>query len=65
MSSALGILKWSPDQFWACTMYEYTAAMVGHMKASGADMTPAPSRSEVEKAMAQHDKRVKASKSAR
>lgn len=46
MSSALGILKWSPDQFWKATVYEYTAAMKGHLVSQGADLTPPMTRDE-------------------
>lgn len=35
MSCALGILKWSPCVFWASSMYEYTAAMKGHLVSKG------------------------------
>jgi hypothetical protein len=38
LSSALGILGWSPDTFWRATSYEYTAAMRGHMASKGADL---------------------------
>lgn len=46
MSSAMGILKWPPNVFWAATFYEYTAAMKGHLVSQGVDLTPAMSREE-------------------
>lgn len=46
MSSALGVLKWSPETLRNATFYEYTAAMKGHLISLGADMTPPMSRDE-------------------
>jgi hypothetical protein len=46
MSSALGILKWTPGQFWKATFYEYTAAMKGHLVSQGVDLEPAITRDE-------------------
>jgi hypothetical protein len=37
LSSALGILGWAPEVFWAATSYEYTAAMKGFAAKNGAD----------------------------
>ena len=61
MSSALGILKWSPKEFWQATFYEYTAAMKGHLISSGADLSPPLSKEDVDAAFAEHENRVKAS----
>lgn len=44
MSSALGILKWTPKRFWEAGFYEYTAAMKGHLISEGADLKPAFTR---------------------
>jgi hypothetical protein len=46
MSSALGILKWTPDQFWKATFYEYTAAMKGHLTSQGVSLEPPIDRDE-------------------
>ncbi|MBZ9674555.1 phage tail assembly chaperone [Mesorhizobium sp. ES1-1] len=46
ISSALGALKWSPNTFWQATIYEYTAAMKGHLVSQGVDLNPAVSRDE-------------------
>lgn len=35
MSSALGVLRWTPKEFWQATMFEYTAAMRGHLLSKG------------------------------
>lgn len=60
MASALGVLKWTPDQFWRATVKEYTAAMKGHLLSIGADLSGPLSREEVEAAFAEHENRVKA-----
>jgi hypothetical protein len=31
----MGVLKWSPDQFWKSTPYELLAALDGHMESLG------------------------------
>lgn len=59
MSSALGILKWSPEQFWNATFYEYTAAMKGHLVSQGIDMTPPMTRDEFLTLKAQDEAREK------
>jgi hypothetical protein len=46
MTSALGVLKWTPDVLWRATMYEYTAAMKGHLLSKGIKLDGAMSRSE-------------------
>jgi hypothetical protein len=46
MASGLGILKWTPADFWQATFYEYTAAMKGHLVSQGADPEPPMSRDE-------------------
>ncbi|WP_442577865.1 phage tail assembly chaperone [Mesorhizobium sp. ASY16-5R] len=46
MSSALGILKWSPNTFWQATFYEYTAAMKGHLVSQGVEIKSPMSRDE-------------------
>lgn len=35
MASAMGILRWSPRDFWSATFYDYTAAMQGYMQSKG------------------------------
>jgi hypothetical protein len=35
MEFALGVLKWTPDRFWASTFYEVSCAYVGHNKSAG------------------------------
>ncbi len=35
MSSAMGVLRWTPKEFWQATMFEYTAAMRGHLLSKG------------------------------
>ena len=57
MSSALGVLKWSPDSFWAATFYEYTAAMKGHLAENGVDTTPPPSTEEFYRLKAETEKK--------
>jgi hypothetical protein len=59
MTSALGILKWTPTQFWGASMYEYTAAMKGHLVSQGVDMTPGMSREEFLTLKAQDEARTK------
>ncbi|MBZ9975477.1 phage tail assembly chaperone [Mesorhizobium sp. BR-1-1-10] len=44
MSSALGVLKWTPNMFWGAGFYEYTAAMKGHLISQGIDLKPAMTR---------------------
>lgn len=46
LSSALGILGWTPETFWRATSYEYTAAMKGHMMAQGTDLDGGMTRNE-------------------
>lgn len=59
MSSALGILKWSPPTFWNATFYEFTAAMRGHFVSAGVDMTPPVSRDEYLTLKAEEEARVR------
>jgi hypothetical protein len=35
MSSAMGVLHWTPEAFWGATMFEYTAAMKGYLTSKG------------------------------
>lgn len=35
MSSALGVLHWTPDTFWGASYYEYTCAMAGYLASKG------------------------------
>ena len=35
MSSALGVLMWSPETFWGASYYELSAAMAGHLASKG------------------------------
>lgn len=37
MSSALGLLAWTPSVFWGATCYEYSAAMRGYFAKNGVD----------------------------
>lgn len=60
MSSAMGVLGWTPDTFWKATFYDFTAAMKGHLISSGADMSQPPSKEEINAAFKAHDERVKA-----
>ncbi len=46
MASALGVLKWPPNMFWAATFYEYTAAMQGHLISQGVAPKQGMSRDE-------------------
>jgi hypothetical protein len=46
MSSGMGILKWTPKDFWEATFFEYTAAMKGHLVSQGVNLTPPMSRDE-------------------
>lgn len=46
LSSALGILGWSPEVFWKATSYDYTAAMRGYAAAQGADLEGPMTRDE-------------------
>ena len=57
MSSALGILKWTPQEFWNATFYEYTAAMKGHLVSQGVDLTPPVTREEYLTMKAEDDAR--------
>jgi hypothetical protein len=58
MSSAMGILRWTPETFWRATMYEYTAAMKGHLVAKGVKFSePSMTREEVAELMAIHERR--------
>lgn len=42
MSLALGVLKWTPETFWAATLVEFDAAMLGHMESLGVDPDDGP-----------------------
>lgn len=57
MSSVTGILKWPPNVFWACTFYEYTAAMKGHLLSQGISTEGAMTRSEFLALKREDDKR--------
>lgn len=46
MSSAMGILGWTPKDFWAATFYEYTTAMKGHLLSKGVKTGGGVDRSE-------------------
>lgn len=35
MRSALGVLNWSPREFWAASLYEYSVAVEGYMHSKG------------------------------
>lgn len=56
MSSAMGILGWTPAVFWGATCYEYTAAMRGHFAANGVDTEGNMSRDEFLDVKAKHKK---------
>lgn len=36
MTFALGVLRWSPETFWASTFYEVSCAYMGHLIEQGA-----------------------------
>jgi hypothetical protein len=58
MSSAMGILQWPPEVFWRATMYEYTAAMKGHLISKGVKFSePSMTREEVNELLAIHEQR--------
>jgi hypothetical protein len=59
MSSAIGMLRWSPETFWRATMFEYTAGMKGHMAANGVDLTPGLTVDDVKELQDQHEKRLR------
>lgn len=59
MSSAMGILKWTPNVFWAATFFEYTAAMKGHLASQGVDLTPPMTRNEFLSLKAEDEARQK------
>ena len=46
MSSALGILRWTPEVFWKGTFFEYTAAMKGLMVSKGVKVVEPMTRNE-------------------
>lgn len=46
MSSAIGILGWTPNVFWASTFYEYTAGMKGHLLSQGINVVEPMTRDE-------------------
>lgn len=46
MSSALGLLGWTPDGFWRATVYEYSAAMRGYYASKGVDTEGGVTRNE-------------------
>ncbi|MET4294712.1 hypothetical protein ABIB06_006545 [Bradyrhizobium sp. LB8.2] len=46
MSSAMGILMWSPKEFWDATVYEYTSAMKGYLRSKGINTVDPVSRNE-------------------
>jgi hypothetical protein len=35
MSSALGVLKWQPSEFWGASFYEFNAGMNGYLASKG------------------------------
>lgn len=35
MSSSMGILRWSPAEFWAASFFEYSCAMKGYLASKG------------------------------
>ena len=59
MVTALGVLKWTPEQYWRATFYEYTAAMKGHLISQGVDLTPPITREEFLTMKAEDDQRNK------
>lgn len=46
MTSALGLLRWTPSEFWGATMYEYTTAMKGYFVSKGVKLDGGTSRDE-------------------
>lgn len=40
------MLRWTPDQFWRATVFEYTAAMKGHLLSKGVKVGQVVSRDE-------------------
>lgn len=59
MSSALGVLKWPPNVFWASTIYEYTSAMKGHLLSKGVKIIDPMTRSEFLKIKREDEARTK------
>lgn len=35
MSSGMGVLGWTPEDFWNASYFEYTCAMAGHLASKG------------------------------
>jgi hypothetical protein len=60
MSFALGVLKWTPKDFWNSGFYEYTAAVKGHLMASGVDVSEPLDVEEVNEAFAKFENAMKA-----
>lgn len=57
MASAMGILKWPSNVFWSSTMYEYTAAMKGHLLSQGVNVVEPMTRDEFLEMKDEDDKR--------
>lgn len=60
MTSALGLLRWTPDTFWRATVYEYSAAMKGYLASKGVKTDAGMSREEFLSLRAQDEKGKKA-----
>lgn len=46
MSSALGVLRWTPETFWKATVFEFTSALKGYLGAKGVDFNPPMDRND-------------------
>ena len=46
MQSALGVLMWTPSEFWKATMEEYLLAVKGYIKANGLETKKGMTRNE-------------------
>jgi hypothetical protein len=60
MSSAIGILGWTPEVFWAATVFEYSAAMRGYNAKKGNKTEPGMTRNEFLAEKAAHEQGKKA-----
>lgn len=57
MRGAFGVLKWTPETFWASTLTEYFAAIEGHNEAQGGKKkVEPPSDDEMAKLLAKYGK---------
>lgn len=56
MEVALGVLMWSPSEFWASTYREFICATVGYKKANSVDKTSSEGLTEADQELLEFTK---------